>query len=153
MLPFQRDPAKLTMALKAKKASTLEALGAKLGFQPAAFADTAARYRAAAAGSTSDLFHKAQADMGAMTQGPYRALDLSIDSPFFPLPSITVGGLKVQESTGLVLREDGSVIPGLYAAGRTAIGICSNLYMSGLSAADCIFSGRRAADHASGKAA
>jgi len=157
MLPFQRDPARLTMALKAKKAMTLAALGAKLSFDPAVFADTAASYRAAGAGSMSDHFDKAQADMGAMTQGPYRALDLSVDSPFFPLPSITVGGLKVEESTGLVLRGDGSVIPGLYAAGRAAIGICSNLYMSGLSAADCIFSGRRAADHASqsakGKAA
>jgi 3-oxo-5alpha-steroid 4-dehydrogenase len=58
-----------------------------------------------------------------------------------------MGGLKVDEATGLVLREDGSAIPRLHAAGRTAIGICSNLYMSGLSAADCIFSGRRAAIH------
>ena len=40
-------------------------------------------------------------------------------------------------------REDGRVIPGLYAAGRTAVGICSNVYVSGLAYADCIFSGRR----------
>jgi 3-oxo-5alpha-steroid 4-dehydrogenase len=35
-------------------------------------------------------------------------------------------------------------MPGLYAAGRTAVGICSNSYVSGLSLADCVFSGRRA---------
>lgn len=32
----------------------------------------------------------------------------------------------------------------LYAAGRAAVGICSNSYVSGLSLADCVFSGRRA---------
>ena len=36
---------------------------------------------------------------------------------------------------------------GLYAAGRTAAG-CSRSYVSGLSLADCVFSGRRAARHA-----
>jgi len=49
----------------------------------------------------------------------------------------------VSEETGQVLRSDGSGIANLYAAGRAAIGICSNVYMSGLSVADCIFSGRR----------
>ena len=39
---------------------------------------------------------------------------------------------------------DNKDIPGLYAAGRTAVGVCSNIYVSGLSIADCIFSGRRA---------
>ena len=38
------------------------------------------------------------------------------------------------------------------AAGRTAVGICSNLYVSGLSVADCIFSGRRAGRSAAGAA-
>jgi len=50
----------------------------------------------------------------------------------------------VDERTGQVLREDGSAVPGLYAAGRTAAGICSTTYVSGLSLADCVFSGRRA---------
>lgn len=150
MLPFQRDPARMTMVLKAEKAATPGELAAKLGFDPDIFADTLACYRAAAAGTVPDPFQKDPADMGTMAKGPYRAVDLGIESPFFPLPSITVGGLKVEESSGLVLRENGSTIPGLYAAGRTAIGVCSNLYMSGLSAADCIFAGRRAADHIAG---
>lgn len=42
----------------------------------------------------------------------------------------------------------GAVLPGLYAAGRNAVGICSNSYVSGLSLADCVFSGRRAGRHA-----
>ncbi|WP_159083087.1 hypothetical protein [Lysinibacillus sp. 2017] len=40
---------------------------------------------------------------------------------------------------------------GLYAAGRTAVGICSNSYISGLSLADGMFSGRRAARHIASK--
>ena len=53
-------------------------------------------------------------------------------------------GLAVDEETGGVKREDGTVIPGLFAAGRTAVGVCSRQYISGLSIADCVFSGRRA---------
>ena len=60
-----------------------------------------------------------------------------------PLPCLTLGGLRVNEETGGVLNQSNVEIPGLYAAGRTAVGICSNIYVSGLSVADCIFSGRR----------
>ena len=75
---------------------------------------------------------------------PYYALDVSVDSKLFPCPSITLGGLQVDESTGQVLDERGDGIEGLYAAGRSAVGVASNLYVSGLSIADCVFSGRRA---------
>ncbi|MNF12495.1 hypothetical protein D3C80_2140020 [compost metagenome] len=47
-----------------------------------------------------------------------------------------------------MLDTHGQAIPGLYAAGRTAIGIPSHLYISGLSLADCVFSGRRAGEAA-----
>jgi 3-oxo-5alpha-steroid 4-dehydrogenase len=57
---------------------------------------------------------------------------------------MTLGGLVVDEDTGQVLRPDGAGIPGLYAVGRNAVGICSGGYISGLSIADAVFSGRRA---------
>lgn len=60
------------------------------------------------------------------------------------------GGLMVDEESGHVVRETGEAIPGLYAAGRTAVGICSESNFSGLSIADTIFSGRRAAQDAMG---
>ncbi len=50
--------------------------------------------------------------------------------------------------SGEVAHRDGGTVAGLYAAGRTAVGICSNSYVSGLSLSDCIFSGRRAGEHA-----
>jgi len=52
----------------------------------------------------------------------------------------------VDEATGGVLGNDGKAIEGLYAAGRNAIGVASWNYISGLSIADCVYSGRRAAD-------
>jgi 3-oxo-5alpha-steroid 4-dehydrogenase len=56
-----------------------------------------------------------------------------------------MGGLRVAEATGAVVDSKEAPIHGLYAAGRTALGIPSNNYVSGLSLADCIWSGRRAA--------
>ena len=56
------------------------------------------------------------------------------------------GGLVV--NYGAVTRENGSSIEGLYAAGRTAVGVCSGANFSGLSIADTVFSGRRAASAA-----
>jgi 3-oxo-5alpha-steroid 4-dehydrogenase len=50
----------------------------------------------------------------------------------------------VDERSGAVLDQHGQAIGGLYAAGRSALGIPSHLYISGLSLADCVFSGRRA---------
>lgn len=61
---------------------------------------------------------------------------------------LTLGGPVVHEDTGQVRRSDGSAIDGRHAAGRTAVGICSNSHVSGLSLADCVFSGRRAGRHA-----
>ena len=58
------------------------------------------------------------------------------------------GGLKVNEKTGQVLKNDGNEFLGLYAIGRTAVGIPSKGYVSGLSIADCIYSARRAVQHA-----
>jgi 3-oxo-5alpha-steroid 4-dehydrogenase len=74
-------------------------------------------------------------------------MDISIDSKLAPLTTLTLGGLMVNESSGEVLNLKGNEIKGLYAAGRTAVGVCSNIYVSGLSIADCIFSGRRVGQH------
>jgi 3-oxo-5alpha-steroid 4-dehydrogenase len=80
---------------------------------------------------------------------PYSLIDVSVrNRPAAPAPMLTLGGLRVDEQTGQALRPDGRPVDGLYAAGRTAAGICSRSYVSGLSLADCVFSGRRAGRHA-----
>jgi 3-oxo-5alpha-steroid 4-dehydrogenase len=75
---------------------------------------------------------------GRLAAEPYSLIDCSARPRLgYPTPMLTLGGLVVDEDTG-------QVVPGLYAAGRNAVGICSNSYVSGLSLADCVFSGRRA---------
>jgi 3-oxo-5alpha-steroid 4-dehydrogenase len=78
-------------------------------------------------------------------EGPFSLIDCSSRPRLgYPCPMLTLGGLVVDEDTGQVLSAAGTPVPGLYAAGRNAVGICSNSYVSGLSIADCVFSGRRA---------
>ncbi|MFC0432776.1 FAD-binding protein [Kutzneria buriramensis] len=79
---------------------------------------------------------------------PFSLIDVSVKrSVGYPCPMLTLGGLVVDEDTGAVLSDAGTPVPGLYAAGRNAVGICSNSYVSGLSLADCVYSGRRAGRH------
>lgn len=55
----------------------------------------------------------------------------------------TLGGLDTTPHSE-VRAEDGSVVPGLYAAGRTTCGIAVRGYVSGISLGDGSFFGRRA---------
>jgi len=74
---------------------------------------------------------------------PFSLIDVSVKPNLgYPCPMLTLGGLVVDEETGAVRGTSG-----LYAAGRTAVGLCSRSYVSGLSLADCVFSGRRAGMH------
>ena len=142
---FQSGPAFLALKFARHKAATLGELARKCGFDPAVFAQTVAAYNQAASGEAPDAFGKARADLRPIVQGPFYSVDISVTSKLFPLPVLSLGGLAVDETTGAVLDGGGRPIAGLYAAGRNAIGVCSHLYVSGLSVADCIFSGRRAA--------
>jgi succinate dehydrogenase/fumarate reductase flavoprotein subunit len=65
----------------------------------------------------------------------------------------TIGGLAVSVD-GEVLREDGSVLPGLYAAGACASNIAQDGkgYASGTQLGEGSFFGRRAGAHAAARA-
>lgn len=141
---FQAMPALAMLLLVAKKAATPEALAKKIGVDPARLRASLDTASAAARGECEDPFGKSPDMRHAMPSGPYYALDISIGSPTFPLATLTLGGLALNEDNGQVRDDSGAPIPGLYAAGRTAIGIPSSHYVSGLSLADCVFSGRRA---------
>lgn len=147
IVPFQRDVALLNLMFNRKQAPTLEALADKLGFDRDVFRRTVESYNRAARGEAADPYEKRQDEMGEIGVGPFHAIDASIDSKLLPMATMSIGGLKVDETSGQVLNASGAPIPGLYAAGRNAIGICSNIYVSGLSYSDCVFSGRRAARH------
>jgi len=153
LMSFQKLPAVLSMKFSTKRARAIEDLARKIGVDAANLQRTLDDYRRAAKGEAADPFEKASEDMDELAEGPWYAINMNGDNPMNPIFSITVGGLLVDENSGLVMRADGSTIPGLYAAGRTAIGLCTYLYLSGLSAGDCIFSGRRAGRHAADAAA
>jgi 3-oxo-5alpha-steroid 4-dehydrogenase len=146
---FQKVQAAYLFSAGHKKAGTLGELAARIGVQAETMMATVGSYNDAIASDVGDPAHKAPELCTPIQVGPFYAIDISIkNSPAFPAPGLTLGGLRVSEMTGQVLAADDAPVPGLYAAGRTAIGICSNSYVSGLSLADGVFSGRRAGAHA-----
>jgi 3-oxo-5alpha-steroid 4-dehydrogenase len=145
---FQRLPVLLNLLFNAKRSNSLAGLAKRCNLPPELLRQSVERYSRAARGEVADEFCKSAAMLTDLDQGPWYALDLSFDSKLFPCPVITLGGLKVCEDSGRVLDHAGQPINGLYSAGRNAVGVASNLYVSGLSLADCIYSGRRAAAHA-----
>lgn len=144
---FQRLPVLLNLLFNAKRSNSLAGLAKRCNLPPELLRQSVERYSRAARDEVADEFGKSAAMLANLEQGPWYALDLSFDSKLFPCPVITLGGLKVCEDSGRVLDHAGQPINGLYSAGRNAVGVASNLYVSGLSLADCIYSGRRAAAH------
>ncbi|MGB5286044.1 MAG: FAD-binding protein, partial [Polyangiales bacterium] len=141
---FQRAPALLNLWFNSKEAKSVEELAKVTKVPVDTLRRTLDEYNDAADGKAADRFGKDPEKMHAMRKGPYFAINAGIKSKRFPCPTLTLGGLVVDERTGQVKGEDGGVIPGLYAAGRNAVGVCSRQYVSGLSIADCVYSGRRA---------
>jgi 3-oxo-5alpha-steroid 4-dehydrogenase len=132
-----------------KKAGSLEALADKIGVAAQGLHATMTAYDAAAGQGEADPLGKVPERFVPQDTPPFYAVDCSLDSANgVPCSAMTLGGLVVDEGTGQVVRADGSAIEGLYAAGRNAVGVCSQSYVSGLSIADCVFSGRRAGRHA-----
>jgi 3-oxo-5alpha-steroid 4-dehydrogenase len=151
---------KLTMMpmvlISRKKASSFTKLAKKIGVSAEGLEATMKQYNEIAKKGEPDPLGKLQKRFVPQDTPPFYALDCSLQgfSATFtkggiPTAAITLGGLVVNEQTGQVKRADGSSIDGLYAAGRNAVGLCSNVYFaSGTSIADCVFAGRRAGKHA-----
>ncbi len=140
---FQSVPALVLTFGGAKRSRSIEDLARRIGADPAVFVQNWRAYNDAAQtgddplGKSRDLLHRLDAP-------PFYALDISADKRVFPCAALTLGGLRVDETDGSVKTVADATIPGLYATGRAAVGICSNHYVSGLALADCIWSGRRA---------
>ncbi|GFJ96429.1 23S rRNA methyltransferase [Phytohabitans rumicis] len=146
---FQRVQARWLLTFDRVSAPTLAAVAARAGVDPAGLAATVKAYHAAAEAGERDPAGKPADLVRPLARPPFSLIDCSVrPRPAQPAPMLTLGGLLVDEDTGGVRRAGGAILPGLYAAGRTAVGICSNSYVSGLSLADCVFSGRRAGRHA-----
>lgn len=133
-----------------KRARTLRDLAAKCRMDGNNLERTVRAYNQRTRTGAGDEFGKLSAySVEIREAGPYYAINMSLANRFSFHMLITLGGLKVDEETGQVLRQAGTRIAGLYAAGRNAVGLCSAGYVSGMSLADLVFSGRRAARHIS----
>lgn len=150
---FQKLTQIPSLRLFRKKGATLNELAVKIRLPADAVEKTISEYNALAREGKPDVMGKTQKRFVPIDTPPFYALDESIrGAAGIPTAAMTLGGLVVNEQTGEVKRKDGSSIEGLYAAGRNAIGLCSNGYFaSGTSIADCIFAGRRAGGHAAGR--
>lgn len=153
---FQKLTMMPMLLMSRKKAASFEKLAKKLGVSAEGLAATMKQYNETAKSGQPDPLGKLQKRFVPQDTPPFYALDCSL-SGFsatltkggIPTAAITLGGLVVNEQTGQVKKADGSSIEGLYAAGRNAVGLCSNYYFaSGSSIADCVFAGRRAGNHA-----
>ena len=81
------------------------------------------------------------ATMVKMEEGPYYAI------PNFPSVHHTMGGLKIN-TEAQVLKDDGSIIPGLYAAGEVTGGIHGSNRVGGNALTDGVVFGRIAGKNA-----
>ena len=146
---FQRLQAAYLLTAGRVSAPTVAGVAARAGIDPVGLAATLAAHNAAAAAGEPDPAGKPAELVRAQVRPPFSLIDCSVRPRLaYPAPMLTLGGLVVAEETGQVRRPDGTAVPGLYAAGRSAAGLCSRSYVSGLSLADCVFSGRRAGRHA-----
>jgi 3-oxo-5alpha-steroid 4-dehydrogenase len=153
---FQRLQAWYLLTFGRVSADTVAGVAARAGVDADGLAATLAAYNASAAavdgsGESPDPAGKPPDLVLSQDQPPYSLIDFSVRPRLcYPAPVLTLGGLVVDHETGHVLDGGGAPIAGLYAAGRSAVGLCSRSYVSGLSIADCVFSGRRAGRHAAG---
>lgn len=125
-------------------AASPEKLAAKCGIDPAGLRETIAAFDIDIESGVPDEFGKSAEHRKPLGGRQLHAVNMSIPNIYAFTYLFTLGGLTVDEDDGAVTRADGTPIAGLYAAGRAAVGLCSNGYLSGMSIGDGMFSGRRA---------
>jgi len=123
------------------EADSVEALEEQLDMPPGALEATLSRWNEDARAGRDRLFQKSEEWITPLVKPPFRAIDLRRET--FPYPFFTLGGLRA-DIEGRVLTQDGEVISGLYAAGRSTSGMPAEGYNSGMSLSDCTYFGRRA---------
>ncbi|HKX78433.1 MAG TPA: FAD-binding protein [Novosphingobium sp.] len=141
------------------KGDTIEELASKINVDPAVLKATVDRFNANAREGKDPDFHRGERAydnyLGDVVQSPTPAL-APVDKPpyyatrVYPGDLGTYGGV-VTDDFARVLREDGSVIPGLYATGTSTASVMGRYYPgAGSSVGPSFVWGYVAAKHASG---
>jgi 3-oxo-5alpha-steroid 4-dehydrogenase len=147
---FQTVTGLVNLFYNRRKAGSIGKLAQKCGIDPGNLQATLARYNQRCRSENPDPLGKSVKNCQSLLRPPFYAVHCGLKNRLYPCTTLTLGGLAVDEWTCQVLRADGSDIRGLYAVGRNASGLPSNGYVSGLSIAHCIHSGRLAGRHAAG---
>ncbi len=130
---------------------TIAEMEAALGIPAGNLAATLDRYNKHAAAGEDPDFHKQPEFLAPQDNGPWAVFDLSLGRAMYS--GFTIGGLAVTVD-GEVQRADGTVVPGLYAAGACASNLAQDGkgYASGTQLGEGSFFGRRAGAHAAAQA-
>ncbi|HEU5038148.1 MAG TPA: 3-oxosteroid 1-dehydrogenase [Nocardioides sp.] len=119
-----------------KKAATLEELAEELGLPPGSLTETVTRFNGFARTGVDEDFHRGESAYDKYysdpTVKPNPSLHAIDQAPFYAVKIVpgdlgTKGGLVTDEKAR-VLRPDGSVIPGLYAAGNCSAAVMGHTY-------------------------
>src|SRR6185503_12440717 len=119
-----------------KKADSLEALAAEIEVPPDALRATVERFNGFATSGIDEDFHRGESAYDKYysdpTVKPNPSLHAIDQGPFYAVKIVpgdlgTKGGL-VTDERARVLRADGSVIEGLYAAGNCSSAVMGNTY-------------------------
>ncbi len=122
------------------EADTLEDLAKQAGIDPKGLVETVAHYNTLVAKGDDPDFHKDELELTIGT-APFYCVPLS------PTLHHTMGGVRIN-TEAQVLRHDGSVIPGLYAAGEVTGGIHGTNRVGGNALTDGVVFGRIAGKNA-----
>lgn len=123
------------------QADTIEELARKLDIYPSFLAMTLKDWNAAVAAQNDAAFGRTTGMDNNLTTPPYYAIQIA--------PGIhhTMGGVKINASAQVISTE-GSVIPGLFAAGEVTGGVHGGNRLGGNAVADIVIFGRIAAESA-----
>ena len=126
---------------------TVAEMETALGIPSGRLEATLASYNKGAERGEDPDFHKHPDWLEAQDRGPWGAYDLTLGKALYA--GFTLGGIRTSVDSE-VLREDGSAVPGLYAAGACAANIAQDGkgYASGTQLAEGSYFGRRAGRHA-----
>jgi 3-oxosteroid 1-dehydrogenase len=156
-MPGTRKPQSWFDSGYLKQADTMEELARQLKMNPPALQSTVARFNGFVAQNRDDDFHRGERAydrwLGDPFHKPNPALGAIDKAPFYAVSIYpgdvgTYGGV-VTDSHARALREDGSVIPGLYATGVSTASVMGRAYPgAGSSVGPSFVWGFAAAKHA-----
>lgn len=117
--------------------ATLEELADKLKMDGATLVETIEKWNLAVANKADEEFQRETGMDNDLSKAPYYAIKVG------PGVHHTMGGIKINTNTQ-VLKTDGSIIEGLYAAGETTGGVHGANRLGGNAVADIVIFGRQA---------